>query len=400
MKKSIWVFVLSLLMVIGLTFTATAEEGVTDTEIHIGQWGPQTGPAAPWGSVARGTDAYFKMINAEGGIHGRKIVYHMFDDAYNPAKTIAGVKELQEGTGMFAWASGVGTSTGLAVKDYLMERKIPWVGPAAGSLHWIEPPQKYLFAVYPLYYAESQLLVRYAVQNLGLKKLAIVYTNDDYGKNGVIGAKKELIRHGLQTVAEVPVKMGTADLKPHVMKLRKSGADMVLLWTGPVEAVKTIGISKAMQFAPQFMSASSCSDFPLMMQISKGLWEGVITGSFGELPDSNNPLMQKYKKDAFEKYAAKDERWGVFFSAGILFTEPMVEGLRRAGRDLTREKFVSAMESIKGFKGIGPEVSYAKFNPKNGYASRQGTKEVFLLQCLAGGKAETLTDWTKVKYDR
>ena len=128
-----------------------AEEGVTDTEIHIGQWGPQTGPAAPWGAVARGTDAYFKMINAEGGINGRKLIHHMFDDAYNPAKTKAGVKELQESIGMFAWVSGVGTAPGLSVKDYLMERKIPWVGPSAGSLHWIEPPRKYLFAVYPLY---------------------------------------------------------------------------------------------------------------------------------------------------------------------------------------------------------------------------------------------------------
>ncbi|MBW2208874.1 MAG: ABC transporter substrate-binding protein, partial [Deltaproteobacteria bacterium] len=82
-------------MVFGLTAGALAEQGVTDTEIHIGQWGPQTGPAAPWGAVARGTGVFFKMINDEGGIHGRKIVYHMFDDGYNPAKTKAGVKELQ-----------------------------------------------------------------------------------------------------------------------------------------------------------------------------------------------------------------------------------------------------------------------------------------------------------------
>src|SRR5512139_1958376 len=111
--------------------SAQKVRGVTDTVIHIGQWGPQTGPAAPWGAVARGTGILFKMINEEGGINGRKIDYHMFDDAYNPAKTKAGVKELQEGVGVFGWASGVGTACGLAVKDYLMEKKIPWVGPAA-----------------------------------------------------------------------------------------------------------------------------------------------------------------------------------------------------------------------------------------------------------------------------
>jgi ABC-type branched-subunit amino acid transport system substrate-binding protein len=102
MKKCLCLFAALMAMVFGLAFSAAAEEGVTDTEIHIGEWGPQTGPAAPWGAVARGTAAYCKMINAQGGIHGRKLIHHMFDDQYNPAKTKAGVKELQEGTGIFA----------------------------------------------------------------------------------------------------------------------------------------------------------------------------------------------------------------------------------------------------------------------------------------------------------
>ena len=193
-------------LVFGLNFTVAAEEGVTDTEIHIGQWGPQTGPAAPWGSVARGSDAYFKMINDAGGIHGRKIVYHMFDDGYNPAKTMAGVKELQEGVGIFAWASGVGTAPGMAVREYLMERKVPWVGAASGSHHWITPPEKYQFATYPLYYNEAMALCRYAVKTLGSKKIAMAYQNDGYGKNGVEGAENELKRHGLDLVAKVPVE--------------------------------------------------------------------------------------------------------------------------------------------------------------------------------------------------
>jgi hypothetical protein len=89
-KTGYWFLAVMVVVVFGFTFNAMAEEGLTDTEIHLGQWGPQTGPVAAWGSVARATGDYFKMINAEGGIHGRKIVYHMFDDAYNPAKTKAG----------------------------------------------------------------------------------------------------------------------------------------------------------------------------------------------------------------------------------------------------------------------------------------------------------------------
>jgi ABC-type branched-subunit amino acid transport system substrate-binding protein len=390
-KKDFGILLAICFLVFGLPFTALAEEGVTDTTIRIGQWGPQTGPAAPWGAVARGTGVLFQMINDEGGIAGRKIEYSMFDDGYNPAKTKAGVKELQEGKGMFGWACGVGSACGLAVKDYLMEKKIPWVGPAAGSLNWITPPQKYLFAVYPLYYTEAQVLVRYAVKTMGKKKVAIAYQNDDYGKNGVQGAEKELAKHGLKLVAQVPVEQADTDMKPLVMEFKKVDADIVLLWVTPTHAVRIVGTAQAMQFKPQWMSTSTCSDFPLMQNISKGLWTDVVVAYFGDVPESTAPLMVKYKK-AFDKYAAKDERWGVFFYAGFGFVEPMVEGLKRCGKDLTRERFVKEMEGIRNFKGIFGRIDYSAFEPSDVY-SRQGQKEVFLAQCLADGKSKILTDW-------
>ncbi|MBW2021917.1 MAG: ABC transporter substrate-binding protein [Deltaproteobacteria bacterium] len=394
--RKLLVVVLALAMVLGFSLVAGAEEGVTDTEIHIAQWGPQTGPAAPWGAVARGTGVLFKMINEQGGIHGRKIVYHMFDDAYNPAKTKAGVKELQESVGIFAWASGVGTACGLSVKDYLMERKVPWVGPAAGSLHWIQPPQKYLFAVYPLYVIEAKALCRYAAKNLGLKRIAIAYQNDDYGKNGLKGAEKELANLGMKLVAKVPVEKSDTDMRPHVMQLRKAKADAVLLWVTPVHAVRIVGTGHAMRFNPQWMSTSTCSDFPLMYKISKGLWKGVIVANFAELPDSKSPLMLQYK-EAFNKFAAKGERWGVFFYAGIGFVEPLVEGLKRCGRNLTGERFVKEMEGIKNFKGIFGRISYKPFDP-NDPTCRQGQNEVFLSQCLEGAKSKQLTDWMEIHW--
>ncbi|WP_457552268.1 ABC transporter substrate-binding protein [Desulfobacula sp.] len=397
MKKGfLLVLFVSLAFLLSLCPNLFAEEGVTDTQIHIGQWGPQTGPAAAWGSVARGTGDYFKWINDNGGIHGRKIVYHMFDDGYNPAKTKAGVKELQEGTGIFAWAAGVGTSPGLAVKDYLAKKNVPWIGPSAGSLHWVNPPQKNLFAVYPLYAGEAKALVKYAIEKMGKKRIAIAYLNDEYGKNGLRGALSELKAHGMKAVAQVSMEAKDSDLKPHVMQLRKSKADMVLMWTTVGHSARIVGISKAMKFAPQFMSTSTTSDFPLMMHITKGLWEGVITGAFGELPDSDYPLLKKYKTEVFDKYAPKEERWGMFYYAGIIFTEPMIEGLRRAGRDLTRENFITAMEGINGFKGIGPEVNYKPYNKGDIY-SRQGTSQTFIVQCLAGGKAKQLTGWMDIK---
>lgn len=372
---------------------AAAQEltGVTDTEIHIGEWGPQTGPAAPWGAVARGTAMLFQMVNDAGGIHGRKIVFHSFDDQYNPAKTVAGVKELVEkAPGVFGFASGVGTSPGLAVKDYLMERNIPWVGPAAGSLQWITPPQKALFAIYPLYADEARLLVRHLVEKEGKKNIAILYASDEYGENGHRGALSELQRLNLKPAAEVSVNQTDRDLKSHLLKLKESGADAVLMWVNPTHAVITLKTAAALQFAPQWATSSTLSDAPLMQNITGGLWKNIIFASFGELPDSNAPEVKKYR-DAFQKYAQQGERWGVFFMAGIGFVEPMVEGLRRAGRNLTREGFIKAMETLKDFKGVMGRISF-------GPNERQGQREIFLARTDdTGTKVTPLTAWAEVK---
>ncbi len=410
MKKNLLsVFAVMVVMLFGLTLTTSAEEGVTDTEIHVGQWGPQTGPAAPWGSVARGTDAYFKMINAEGGIHGRKLVHHYFDDGYNPAKTKAGVKQLQEEVGMFAWVVGVGTAPGLAVKDYLMERKIPWVGPAAASRHWVEPPNKYLFNDYPLYLGDAQVLCQYAVGTLKFKRIAIAYQNDDYGKQGLEGAEKQLAKYGMELVEAIPVNLSDTDMKPHIMKFRKAEAEAVLLFVSPGHVARLQGTGKAMEFTPQWMSTSTCSDVPLMMHITKGGFAGTIfaglaasstkleIGSIDDLNNPTHPLLKKYYNDAYKKFAAKEERWGVFFIAGFTFAEPFVEGLKRCGRDLTREKLVAEMEKLQNFRGTAGPVSYAPFDP-NDPMCRLGASAVFLGQATAEAKTKILTYWTPTDY--
>ena len=145
-----------------------------------------------------------------------------------------------------------------------------------------------------------------------------------------------------------------------------------------------------MGLKPQWMTTSTLSDTPIMFKISKGLFKDVIFVSFGELPDSQHPLMKKYK-EAKEKYAAKD-RWGIFFYAGILFVEPMVEALKICGRDLTADSFVEAMESIKDFQGIGPKISF-------GPNKRQGSRSSFIGRCAEGGKAVRLSDWITSDID-
>ncbi|MCJ7748212.1 MAG: ABC transporter substrate-binding protein, partial [Desulfobacterales bacterium] len=156
----LWLF---MLVILSMTSVISAQQvrGVTDTEILVGQWGHQTGPAAPWGAVARGTDLFFKIIIEEGGIHGRKFKYFLRDDSYQPAKTKAIAKEFVEQIGTFAIVGGVGVATGMTARDYLMENKMPWYGPVTGVYNWIQPFQKYLFALYPLFDDEAYNLTGY-----------------------------------------------------------------------------------------------------------------------------------------------------------------------------------------------------------------------------------------------
>jgi ABC-type branched-subunit amino acid transport system substrate-binding protein len=387
-KNLIFVGLLVFTFFISAPAFAQAVRGVTDTEIILGQWGPQTGPAAPWGAVARGTDLLVKIINEEGGIHGRKIKYFLRDDSYMPAKTKAIVKEFVEQIGVFAVVAGVGVATGMTARDYLMENKVIWVGPASGVYEWIHPIQKYLFAVYPLYDDEAFNMTGYIYEKLGFKKIAMFYQNDDYGKQGLMGVERYLLKQKIKLVEKVSAEVTDRDLSTHALKLKNSGAEAVIMWTNPQGAALLLAETAKIGFKPQWATSNSLSDSALMMQITRGLWVGMITSFFGELPDSNHPLMVKYREG--HKRLAPQERWGVFYYAGIIFSEPFFEGIRRAGRNLTPDTFVKAMETMKDFQGIGPPVTFA------GKKDRQGGNHVFYGKVKPDGSIERLTDWIRI----
>ena len=137
------------------SFAGSGDKGFDDKEIRIASWGPLTGPAAPWGAVPRGAGLLMKLVNEEGGIHGRKIKYFIRDDQYNPSMTKAVVKELLERKDIFAFTGGVGISCGMAVIDDLEKNNIVWVGPATACNTYVFPLRRLLFAVYPLYEDEA-----------------------------------------------------------------------------------------------------------------------------------------------------------------------------------------------------------------------------------------------------
>jgi len=380
----LWIAVCAVLW-IAPPATAANPAGFDDNEIRIGQWGPQTGPAAPWGSVARGSKLLFDVVNEEGGIHGRKIKYFIRDDMYNPAQTVGVVKELVERQGVFAFVGGVGAACGMAVKDYLAANKIPWVGPSAADQDFTQPLHPYIFAVYPLYRDDANVLTQYIVEKLNMKKVGMLYQNDAYGKDGLEGAKERLAKYKMTLVAEIPVEPTEKDLASQILRLKNSGAEAVLMFVNPTAAAIALKTATNVGFKPQWVSSNTLSDYPLMFKITGGLWEGVITGAFGDVPDSMNPLMVKYRDAA--KRLNPQERWGTFYLAGILFADPIVEALKKAGRNLSTEAVVKALNGIKDYQTIGPKITWTE-------KQHQGTDSVQIQKCGPNGSYIQLQDWT------
>lgn len=377
------------LLVFGVMLALPAQSvagapGFDKKEIRIAQWGPQTGPAAPWGSVARGSDLLFQLVNEEGGIHGRKIKYFIRDDQYNPAQTKAVVKELVERRGVFAFVGGVGAACGMAVKDYLAEHKVIWVGPSTAINEYVFPVNPYLFGIYPLYQDEASILTRYAVEKLGAKKIGFLYQNDAYGKDGLAGCKQRLQSYDMTLVEEVPVEPSEKDLSSQLLRLKNSGAEAVFMWVNPTTAVITLKTSATIGFKPQWFSSDTLSDYPLMDTLTGGLWEGVITGAFGMPPLSDHPLMVKYR-EAVKRFAP-EERWGTFYLAGTLYAEPLVEALKRVGPDLSIEACLNELNNIRNFQGIGPVINWYP-------DQHQGTDSIQIQQSGPKGSYILLQDW-------
>jgi len=364
---------------------------VTDTEIHIGQTGPLSGPARIWGGTVKGAALRCKMANENGGIHGRKIVHHTYDDGYNPAKSKAGVKRLQESIGMFAWLGIVGTSNGQAVMDYLVQREIPWVGPFSGSTAWYDPPQKTVFSLYPPYWFEAEVLCEYAVKQQKKTNIAVVYQDDGYGRSGLHGAQKALTQYDLTLAAAIPVERDNIKYSEVVAKLARAKSDAVLMWINPFSVLRLLRVAKQADISPQWMVSSSLSSFKTFYPLTKGLIEGLISVNYATHEES---ILKRFKQ-AKAKLAPED-RWNTTYIAGMAYADVMLEALKRCGRDLTREKFIKAMESLEGYKNLTSRIRFAPYDSESPLC-RLGQRAIYLQQCQKGGAVKILTDWIKMK---
>jgi len=382
---SIFIVFLAYFVVNPLTCGAANPPGFDDKEIRIASWGPQTGPAAPWGSISRGPGLLFAMVNEAGGIHGRKIKHFVRDDQYNPAKTKLLVKELVEQQGILAVTSGLGSSCTLAVKDYLAENKIVAVGMCTAAMGLVKPTGKYYFSNFDLFGDEMSVLAKYAVEKLKFKKIGFLYQNDPMGWDALNGAKERMKTYGMEFVAEIPVEPTEKDLSSQILKFKNAGAECVMMQVAPTPGVVAVKTAAAIGYKPQWISADTLGALPEMLKMTGGLWEGVITGGKLIPPESNDPRMVKYR-EAHKRFMP-NEVFNAWFLSGIMFSEPLVYALEKVGRDLSTEALVDALNSIKDFQGIGPKTTWTP-------NQHQGVDSTRIYKCGPNGEYILLQDWT------
>lgn len=389
--KKVLLLVLSIVLMMSFVF---AEDGVTDTEIKIGTFQAMSGPVAVIGqSVANGMNAYFNYINENGGVYGRKINLIVADDQFNPAKTTVEVKRMIENDKVFALVGGLGTPGNLAVMDYVNEKKVPYVYQASGSSLLAIPPKKYIFPVQPNYTLEGNIVMNYLVKTKRSKKIAIVYRNDDAGKEFLKSALETLKdKYGMKPVETIAINPTVNDFSTEITKLIAKQPDAIAVMLFIPQSVNFVKQAKQYGLKRQKYVLTYANSDTSYIYLAKDAAEGVEAMAWVNV-DFSKPDLKPFQ--IYKKYY--NQMPNAYAIAGMIAAEVFVEGLQRAGKDLTRENLVKALESMNKWSGmLAHEITYKPYDP-NDNTCRLGKQSMYVLRVRKGVWTQ-MTNW--IYYDK
>jgi branched-chain amino acid transport system substrate-binding protein len=364
--KSKWFLALLVIAVLWLPGNVMGADtnGVTKDEVTIGQTCPMSGPAALWSAMALGNSAWAKHINAQGGINGRKIKFIVKDDAYSPSRALANLMEMKND--VLAFGCVIGSATANASKDFLLSSKVPVVHVHANPRIWLKVPEadmRHVFIAYPDYIDESEAIANYAVNKLGVKTIALFGQNDDWGKSAQVGIEKAMKTLGPKAkfVGLVPFEPTDRAVGGHALKLKEKGADAVMIYSPPTQAVLIIKEMVKIGYKPKIFTANPLGD-PLMYKIAGKLWEGAYPAVSGNVALPGIDPQADKVVEILLKYEPSLKGREFLGITGATTMMLITEGLRKAGENLTRESFIQAMESIRDFRpeGMGAPITFSE----------------------------------------
>ena len=349
--------------------------GVTDTEIKIGQTMPYSGPASAYGVIGRTEIAYFKMINEQGGANGRKINLISLDDAYSPPKTVEQVRRLVEDEKVAFLFQTLGTPSNTAIRQYCNDNKVPQLFVATGAAKWDDPKHfPWTMGYNPNYQTEAHI---YAKQILATKpdaKIAVLYQNDDFGKDYLIGLKDGLGADKVgMIVKEASYETSEPTVDSQVVTLQGSGADLFLIVATPKFAAQAVRKSydlgwNAVRYITNVSVSIATVLKPAGLDKSKGLISGGYVIDVNDERYKDDPSLKAWK-DFTSKYMSATEYNDVNASYAFGAAATMIQVLKQCGSDLSRDNVMKQAASLKNFAapmlypGITINTSPDNFSP-------------------------------------
>jgi ABC-type branched-subunit amino acid transport system substrate-binding protein len=334
--------------------------GITATTVTVGGHFPLTGPAAPgYSEIPRAIDAYFQHVNANGGVHGRKLKMIIRDDGYNPVNTVKVTKQLVLQDKVFAILGGLGTPTHTKVIDYLNAAKVPDVFVSSGCRCWDDVAKHpYTFGWQPDYLVEGKILGQYIAEHFKGKKVAYFLQNDDFGADGAAGLDMYVPK--AQVVTRQTYEPGNTDIGPQMAKIKASGAEVVASFSIPAYTALQLLAGVKLDFHPQLVVSNVGADpttlTGLLKSFSKGaagasLIEGIVTDGYLPPPgDTSNSWIALFD-GIHDKYIPKLPKDGnVLYGMALAYT--FVDALTQAGPNPSRQDLVDTLEK-GGLKGPG-----------------------------------------------
>lgn len=345
-------------------------QGVTDKEILIGMTGPQSGPTAIYDSARKAAESYIKYVNENGGVNGRTIKLIAYDDQGQPAKATQAVKRLVEQDKVYALVGSIGTVSNLASLDYFKEKGIPTVMVGSGSSKFVQPPIKNVLGLGVINYAvEANILLEYTVKELGAKKIAIAYQNDDLGKEGYETVKNNIAQYdGVEIVQEVNFLTTDVEFSSHAQKIQKSNPDAILVFSSPnpVANLKKDLYKIGMKDIPFVVNSVGANDTKMFDLAGADVWSGTISAASIPMPGSSDDESLQLFVERFGKDYPNEPLVGVSQS-GWGQVEVFVEALKLAGDDLSWDNLINSLYKLDKWKGS--MYAGVSFSPENHYGS-------------------------------
>src|ERR1700675_4240125 len=332
------------------------DTGATDTEIKIGNIMPYSGPASAYGVIGKTEAAYFKKINAEGGINGRKINFISYDDAYTPPKAEEQARKLVEKHEVFFIFNALGTPSNSAIHKYMNSKKVPQLFVATGATKWNDPKDfPWTMGWQPNYQSEAQIYAKYILKQMPNAKIAVLYQNDDYGKDYVKGLKDGLgSKAASMIVVEESFETSEPTIDNHIVKLKSTGADVFVDIATPKFAAQAIKKVAEIEWKPlHILNNVSASVGAAMRPAGFENSQGIISATY--LKDASDPQWDNDPgMKQFSDFMAKDfpegNKLDISTVVGYGVSQTLVEVLKKCGDDLTRENIMKQAASLKDFR--------------------------------------------------